>query len=152
MKKIAFILSLLGMVGCNEYWWTRGQPPSVKELVERAQDRFNSTVEERALARSDFAPAAQKLRNALIQALHATSKSGHISKDLIKDVEVSFIEMEGKLSVGSRAAYGELCNQIRAFANKVELGEQLDSSAFGLFASRSIFFLTSELKVPAPSF
>ena len=157
MKKIVFTLSLLTLSACNEYWWTRGQPPSAKELVLRAEDRFNLSINERAQTRADFAPSAQKLKSSLLQTLEASykndkSKNDNSLKESVKATEMSFIELEGKMSIGSRAAYGELCNQIRAFASKADAGENVDPSAFELFTSRSIFFLANELKVPAPTF
>ena len=66
----------------------------------------------------------------------------------LEKVKSNFIKLEGKLSIGSRAQYSELSKQIRAFTNS----DKVNKSAYTLFASRSIMFLASELKTPAPSF
>ena len=85
---------------------------------------------------------AKNLTNSLNQSVKSTDATN------LNKVQSDFIELEGKLSIGSRAAYSELSKQIRAFVSS----DKLNKPAYRLFASRSIMFLASELKTPAPSF
>jgi len=62
-----------------------------------------------------------------------------------------FITLEGTLSIGSRAAYGELAGQLRNIITGVEERNRIREDAFGLFAARTLTFLASELGVPGPS-
>ena len=147
MKNLLLILLVICSTSCTEYWWTRGQPPSTSDLLERANDRFSTSFEQRSEKRADIANLAKSLTNSLNQSVNSTNANS------LNKVQSDFIKLEGKLSIGSRAAYSELSKQIRAFSNNSSTNEgSVNKSAYRLFASRSIMFLASELKTPAPSF
>ena len=150
MKKLTTLTFLLLLTACNEYWWTRGQPPSVKDLLQRANIRFTESSDSQL--RSDFLPQAQKLKDLLVNSVDQHGKNEQDTLNALKSVESEFIALEGKISIGSRAAYGELSNQMRSFIEIQESKKDFDSSAYTLFASRSIMFLANELKVPAPTY
>ena len=60
------------------------------------------------------------------------------------------MELEGKLSVGSRAAHNELNGQLRTLIEHAEKGDKTDVAALGLYTARVQAFLANELSVPAP--
>ena len=142
MKNLLLFLLVICSTSCTEYWWTRGQPPSTSDLLERANDRFKTSYSNRSEKRSDIASLAQNLTSSLNESVNSTNASS------LNKVQSDFIQLEGKLSIGSRAAYSELSKQIRAFVGS----NKINKPAYRLFASRSIMFLASELKTPAPSF
>ena len=143
MKNLLLFLLVIGSTSCTEYWWTRGQPPSTSDLLERANDRFKTSYKKRAEKREDIASLAKNLTESLNQSVESADATN------LNQVQSDFIKLEGKLSIGSRAAYSELSKQIRAF---VSSENNFNKPAYRLFASRSIMFLASELKTPAPSF
>jgi hypothetical protein len=140
LKNSFCIALLLTFAACNQeefhYWWSRGQPPSVSELISRAETSLKEQLEENSNKRSDIAPLVTSISQAL------TSSQLQVAYEKL-------LELDGKISVTNRAPYGELLGQLRGFINA---GSELDAKAFGMFASRVIFFLASELKVPAPNF
>lgn len=142
-------LSLTGVTGCSEYWWTRGQPPSVETLIGRSQERLETALTTHAAARSDIAPSARELQQSLLDAVN-TIKNGDPADAALARCREHFMALENRLSVGSRAPYGELAGQLRAFANSSQAGTNLEYHSFGLFAARTLFFLANELSVPAP--
>ena len=139
---LAFVCILLTS-GCTEYWRTRGQAPSVEALVERAQDRLSTA--EKSSDREKIKQTAKDLEKNLVAAYRGKDSS-EIKQQLAQASE-SFATLEGKLSYGSRPAYGELSGQLRALAN----AEKAKRPAVGLFAARTLFFLADELSVPAPA-
>ena len=120
-------------------------------------DESTKILEEKLAAaaseRADILPLAKNLKSALGKALAATSSTSAASTNVAASLEEAaqaMLDLEGKLSVGSRAAYGELAGQLRVFADSASSGQVPNHSAFGLFASRTYKFLASELQVPPP--
>ncbi len=152
---ITFILvTLIPLSGCSEYWWTRSQPPSSAALVERSRTQLQSAITERGKDRAPVADVAKGIETSLSKAISSV-KNGSSSSDTrtaLLESENGFISLEGKLSIGSRAAYGELSGQLRGLIAKVENKESVDASALQLFSARTFFFLADELQVPAPNF
>jgi len=143
MKNLLLILLVItSLTSCTEYWWTRGQPPSTSDLLVRANDRFETSFSKRSEDRKDIAELAKSLTNSLNESVKTTNSNS------LQKVQSDFIKLEGKLSIGSRAAYSELSKQIRAFIGS----DKVNKSGYKLFASRTIMFLASELKTPKPSF
>lgn len=143
--------SVLG--GCTEDAWKRGQPPGVPTLVKRSQTRLGSALRRGTATRKDVADTATELRTSMTTALRTVKKGGS-KETLVRELNRSrdaFMKLEGKLSVGSRAGYGELSGQMRVFADRASRGETIEYASFGLFTARTFFFLANELSVPAPT-
>jgi len=142
--------------GYGHYWWQRGQPKSPAELYTQMGEKLQSSVEQYKNARPDIAAAAADIRgalNAAYGALDTGSDAAAIAANLTK-VEDSWMGLEGKLSVGSRAAYGELAGELRAFTEKLHNGQDPKDEAFReslrLYSARVYSFLANEITVPAP--
>lgn len=150
--RIFSLVLLVGLFGCNESWWTRGQPPSVKTLIERSESRFDEAVLSYGSKREDILDLANNLKSNLIAASVAASKGAPKAELLapLKKAEENMIAVENSLSIGSRAAYGELSGQLRVFVNTMEKGGEINGDSVGLYVSRVLFFLANELSVPAP--
>lgn len=155
---ILIILSLISLSACSEYWWTRGQPPSVESLVSRANDRLERALASNSESRAQLAPLAKDIKTELLSAFQILAFDSNLRENsqLIAHLEKAredFINLEGKLSFGSRPAYGELSGQFRAFEGTISPDDRskLSFSSFGLFVSRTLFFLANELSVPAPA-
>lgn len=158
----ATILMSAVWTGCTDYWWSRGQPPGVNQLLEKSEARLNESLSTHSSSRPVLSPLASKVSIELKKSLSsldnlekpagASSQQSKLAVANMTTLKQSFMELEGTLSIGSRAAYSELSGQLRGFARSVESGQAVDPKAFGLFAARTTFFLASELKVPAPNF
>ena len=150
-----FVATLLlgSTTGCNEYWRTRGQPPSVDKLLERSQERLTESRMLHEAERVEVSKISTQIEGALTSALKQVESSDNsVLLGSLQEASDSFIALEGKVSIGSRAALGELSGQLRRFSNQASQGEPLQKSAFGLFTARTMFFLANELSVPAPNF
>ncbi len=161
-KLFGLILLILPLSACDlGYWWQRGQPPGVETLVERSSNRLGQALLSSGGEREDVAGIAKQLQ-ATLEGIYSTntnpsssnpSQKKHLALDIsLEQAKTSFLELEGKLSIGSRAAFGELSGQLRRFVKKAEAENQFNYDAFGLFAARTMFFLSRELVVPAPNF
>lgn len=151
---LAFFLIGMSFSGCDfEYWTTRGQPPSVEELLTRAQSNLDRAQQERGSVRAELAPISSQLRDALLGAAQNLKGDGNRESVLaqIEKARSGFKALEGKVSIGSRAALGQLSGQLRALSVQAKAGE-LDYAAFGLFSARTFNFLAGEFEVPAPAF
>ena len=142
--------------GYGHYWWQRGQPKSPAELYTQAGEKLQNSVEQFKSTRPDIASAAADIRGALNAAYGGLDKgtdAGAISAELSK-AETSWMALEGKLSVGSRAAYGELAGELRAFNEKLQGGQDPKDEGFReslrLYSARVYSFLANEISVPAP--
>jgi len=139
------------LAGCSKDWWTRGQPPSVDTLVSRSHLELIELRKQNKNTRETVAKASTRIEQALLKAFEISKNGGNNSqsKQYLEAATTSFIALEGKLSIGSRAAYGELAGQLRNF-----VGSKTTPSpeAIGLFSARMFFFLGNELTVPKPSF
>ncbi len=152
-KIVALIICSILFSGCTEYWWTRGQPPGVDKLLTRATEKLTEAQSTFGSTRKDISATADEVRESLLQVVTSIQKSqspGQVVAGLEK-AEQAFIKLEGNVSIGSRAALGELSGQLRAFTSAAQNGNQLEYPAVGLFAARSISFLANELSVPAPA-
>lgn len=150
LRPLLIILALsCPLVGCTEYWWQRGQPPSVKTLMTRATTDFETAIAMKK--RPELVPLAQSLEGCLKQVTaeagrSATSPNNKLNESLMQ-CKSDFISLEDHLSVTNRASYGELAGQLRVFVDGASLGKAPDPSAFGLFTARTLFFLASELEL-----
>jgi hypothetical protein len=142
--------------GYNGFWWNRGQPKSVAELLSNSQDKLTAALKNSESSRAELVPLARGLEQQLLDTRNKLLSSGtqqDMQTELTK-TEHAMMTLEGKLSVGSRAAYGELAGELRTFSEKVQAGQQLDDpdfrSAFSLYTARTLSFLANELSVPAP--
>lgn len=147
---ISFLL-ILSLGGCDlDYWWSRGQPPSSQKLLTRADIRLNETLG--TTARTDVKEDAQKIRADLTELNDALAKGqgGAKVSEGIVSLSSAFSALEGKLSFGSRAPYGELLDQLQGFQKISEENGTVDKNTFALYSARTLFFLASELSVPAP--
>ncbi|MCB0324459.1 MAG: hypothetical protein KDD69_12845 [Bdellovibrionales bacterium] len=157
MKQISHTIlvccSLFLLSGCSEYWWTRGQPPGVEQLVARSQQRLHDARQARSAAREDVAAASERVEKSLLTTLEIVAQDARDGRVLeqLQSATDGFLALEGKLSVGSRAAYGELAGQMRSFSQAASEGKGIGQSTFGLFTARTLFFLANELRVPPPS-
>lgn len=149
---LASCLAAASTTGCSEYWWQRGQPPSVSTLLARSNDRFASAKQDYADARKDIVPAFTELNQNLDGVVELISKKagGPALTPRFESLAQSFLALEGKLSPGSRPAYGELSGQLRAFMEDSSANKPLSFPPFGLFAARTKSFMASELSVPPP--
>ena len=141
-----FLVSVLCLTACTEYWWTRGQPPAVSTLYARAKSQLNLAHNENPYNRGPVIKISSQLQSSLSRALNSLHK-GEISEKALSSSRQSFIEIERHLSMGSRPAYGELTGQFRVMTKDKEA---LSPLAFELFTARVYLFLASELSVPAP--
>ena len=146
MKRLVVLLSILSLTACTEYWWTRGQAPGPDVLLNRAQERLAENIKTNPQKRNEVASIASSIESSLLAAVNAKSTSDR-SKSIQNSIN-SFEQLEGKLAVTSRAPYGELFGQLRTISKS----QDVDNDALQLFAARALFFLASELEVPAPSF
>ena len=137
-----FLISLLSLTACNEYWWTRGQPPSANQILKNSISRVTEIKEEFNNKRPEISVTAEKL------AQEFESYDSNNPKQLLTTLEDSLKDLEGKLSYGNRAPYNELLGQLRSFKNKTDLSDSND--AMMLYFARVLFFLSTEMKVPAP--
>lgn len=138
--------------GWGGYWWQRGQPKGVNELLTDAQHKLELALSGSADERQEIIPTARGIQQSLTKAVEYT-RAGRASTDVLSELnetERQMMQLEGKLSVGSRAAYGELAAQLRQFTNDAQSGHPANEGAFGLFASRTFVFLASELSMPPP--
>ncbi len=135
---------------CTEYWWSRGKPPSTKALVDRSQGELKELIAAHQGTRVAVAKVSNEIESALSQALESAN-SGNIGqmKQHLEAARVSFQTLEGKISIGSRAPYGELAGQLRNFINN---SGSTNPNSLALFVARTYFFLGNELTVPAPTF
>ncbi|MBP9838023.1 MAG: hypothetical protein KBC84_04850 [Proteobacteria bacterium] len=167
-REIFFLLTVILLAGCQDsnlgerwwsklpgyggYWWQRGQPKSVEILHQEATTKFAQTVVEYQTDRAEIAQTTQEIekhyQNILI-GLKEKKDSSALQKE-VADAMQAMMGLEGKLSVGSRAAYGELAGQLRIFAMKIKSGEDFSVDAFGLHTARTLNFLSSELSMPKP--
>jgi hypothetical protein len=150
LKFFALFLTLALTCGCNEYWWSRGQPPAVETVFERAHEKVNAALHESGTSRTDIAEAATAVRNELASAVAGLEKDDGHFLDHMREARRLFESLEGKLSWGSRAPYGELAGQIRVIIEEAENGGAVNPAPVKLLAARTFFFLADELRVPAP--
>lgn len=139
--------------GCTEYWWTRGQPPSVAELMARSQKKLSDSRARYGVKRAEVGAISEQVELSLQQAV-ALVRSDAATKDIAEQLSVAeqaFIQLDPIVSVGSRAALGELSGQLRAMNASVNRGVLPEYKSIGLFTARTMSFLANELVMPAPN-
>ena len=160
MRKYNFtrILSLLFIVtifaSCNlEYWWTRGQPPTPEKLFHNASLELLSSIQTNKFKRDELAKDAQSLLALAEQISKKGEKESTTANmdnsQVVKKIITILEGLEGKLSWGNRAPYGELIGQYRVARNSLEKNEY-SSGGLVLLNARLIKFLNSELNLPSP--
>lgn len=136
--------------GWGGYWWQRGQPKSVGQLLEQSTERLADAVGKYQTSREELVPVSANIEKTLQTTLtNLRNKNSNVAEDFSK-TESALIELEGKLSVGSRSAYGELASELRAFTEKAKSGAEIPADAFELYNARILFFLANELSMPKP--
>ena len=140
------------LIGC-EYWWQRGQPPAVATLMGRSQAKLQAAATEFKSVRAAIVPTSLTLAEQLNKAVAGAHKKQAPAELLphLKEARTMMMELEGKISIGSRAAQNELNGQLRSIIERAENGEKTDIAALGLFTARVQSFLANELSVPAPA-
>lgn len=146
------LVAIVALSGCDKSWWNRGQPPSVGTLVERSQQDLRNALAKYRADRNDIATNAEQIGTDLGAAVKAANQGSPKAQvlDPLHKATTEMIALENHLSIGSRAAYGELSGQLRLLVEKLEQGEDPNAEAIGLYSSRVLFFLANELTVPAP--
>ena len=149
---ISLFSILLIATGCNNDAWTRGQPPSVETMVTRAKSTLSENINARKSKRPEISQVAENIEVSLLKAYELSKgpQRSDILAPLLKSQQ-DLLSLEGKLSLGSRPAYGELSKQLQEFIRKVQDGEQVSNAGLGLYFSRVLLFLSDELLVSAPS-
>lgn len=147
------LLFTLSSTGCTEYWWTRGQPPSVSEMIARAQTKLTASRKKHGTHREKVGAASEQIELSLHQAVvlvQGTGTTADVAEQL-SVTEQAFIELDTNVSVGSRAALGELSGQLRNLSKNVNNGTMPEFTNIGLFTARTLSFLASELEMPKPT-
>ena len=62
---LVLTLSLVTLTGCTQYWWERGQAPSVATLIERSSTDLNNNLASFAGTRGDIVPSAKAIAQSL---------------------------------------------------------------------------------------
>jgi hypothetical protein len=153
-KSIALGLLLVSTTACSEYWWTRGQPPSSQELFERKSLALIEAQKMDTYKRSDLVEISELVHSSLEKAINARSNKPGELQGALQETAQHFLSLEGKLSIGSRAAFGELNGQLRSFLNQASATGTtgVNKPALVLFSARTLSLLSNELSVPAPNF
>ena len=149
---VLLLLAAAPLGGCNEYWRSRGQPPSVTTLLTRSSANLEQNVANFGKSRAEVVPVFQEI-NASLDSVVDLARKNSAPETLTPQFEKlagTFIGLEEKLSLGSRPAYGELSGELRALAADNREKKRTNPSTIGLFAARTKNFLASELSVPAP--
>lgn len=145
------VFTVFSFSACTDYWWSRGQPPSVAQLYSRAEAKLNTALVEEKARRKDIFKQVTSIKANLGQAysLAKQNKNSAVSSQL-EIVLNSFYDLEEKLSYGSRPAYGELSGQLRTIKNSLQFNKKLNVSALGLFTARTFFLLADEMRSLSP--
>lgn len=73
--------------------------------------------------------------------------AGDKLKGNLAAIRGSFYDLEGRLSFGSRPAYGEFLGQLKGFEDIARQNGTVDTNVFTLYSARVFFFLSDELEV-----
>ena len=137
--------------GCDvDYWWSRGKPPTSEKLLSLSHSKLSTELS--STTRGDIKGDFTQLEKLLIDTHSGLSQgvAGDKLKSNLAALRESFYGLEGKLSFGSRPAYGELMGQLRGFEEIAKENGTVDTNVFTLYSARVFFFLSDELAVPAP--
>ena len=143
-------LSIIFCASCTDYWWSRGQPPSVEQLQAISLERLAQAQNEFAESRPKVFALATELKKSLEEAVALSNQESNDEKivEVLSRAETSLIKLDGKVTPGSLPALGELSGQLRVFTGAARKGDLPNKDALGLFASRCYSFLANELSVP----
>jgi len=150
----ASVLAILSLSACDSYWWTRGQPPAPSELVKRAAESFDAELAKNQQSRAELASKAKDLKLLLVTIADQSGKAGtsRVLVSSLRDASQKFLGIEDSLSIESRPAFAELSGQLRRLTADVEKSSSVDAAVVETFVSRSLFLLSNELTVPAPTY
>lgn len=154
-KRVVVMLWLLvGQAACTDYWWERGQPPGVGDLIARSEVRLEEARARRESERSELVQPSRELEASLKAAVGVIKANGSVDKVAIEleKSRATFLALEPLLSVESRAAYGELAGQLRVFLEQAKSGGRIEYAGLGTFSARTLSFLAAELHAPKPTF
>lgn len=145
-------LVIVSTSGCTEYWWTRGQPPSVAELMARSQKSLAEKRKMHGQVRSEVGLASEQIELSLQQAVSLVQTNAAATEvaEQLSVAEQAFMNLDPVVSVGSRAALGELSGQLRVMSQQSKDGVLPAYKSIGLFTARCFNFLANELVMPAP--
>lgn len=142
-KFILLGLILITTASCSDYWWTRGQAPSPKDLYSRSESKLKTAINDNSQGKPEISEVSKGLITSLSTVVEQGSDKSYTA--IANSIEL-FGNLEGNLSYGSRPAYGELSGQLRAFASQAK-EKRLSKEAFLLYSSRVFDFLSNELSV-----
>jgi hypothetical protein len=69
----------------------------------------------------------------------------------LQSLEKQYLNLSGKLSIGSRPAFAELSSQLRAMSESYGKGQAVTTEAATLYAARTKMLLASEMAMAAPT-
>jgi len=144
-------LCLTCLTGCDvDYWWSRGKPPTSEKLLSLSNSKLDDQLV--ATSRAEVKDDVAKLRKHLVDTHSGLTQgvAGDKLKGSLGAIRDSLYGLEGRLSFGSRPAYGELLGQLRGFEEIARESGTVDTNVFTLYSARVLFFLSDELGVPAP--
>lgn len=148
------LVAAICLSGCDfKYWWSRGQTKSPEQLFDYAGAKLTTARETFGEKRPEIRIMADAVETHLKLALESagTTPAAPELGQLFETLTNDFIALGSKVSIGSRAAYGELAGQLRSFSKQLSAEKSVDAKSFELFAARTLSFLASELSVPAPA-
>jgi hypothetical protein len=151
LRKVALVLMVLSLSACDvEYWWSRGKPPSSDKLVSVSQQQLENAIKDPT--RPEIVEEFKKLHSKFQETNAALAQGigGDKFKQSLAGLREGLINLEGKLSYGSRPAYGELMGQMDGFEQLANQLGTVDRSVFSLYTARVYFFLANELTVSPP--
>jgi hypothetical protein len=155
IKHFFSVLILFSFSACNEYWWTRGQPPSSSEIFNKALSKLEQSKGSSVVQRPEILSIANDLKSEFNLLILGSQDKNDNKDDVLKSfdrVENLLMSLENKLSYGNRPPYFELSGQFRALKQSVSDNgfSSVSNEALNLFCARVLFFISSELQVPAP--
>lgn len=148
---LTLLLLTLCISGCDvEYWWSRGKPPTSEKLLTLSHSKLQQSF--LTTSRAEIKPEFLELEKLLTETRLGLTQgvAGDKLKSNLSSIRQGMYGLEGKLSFGSRPAYGELLSQLRGFEDIARENGNVDTNVFTLYSARVFFFLSDELGVPAP--
>lgn len=147
------VLLALSLSSCSDYWWQRGQAPSPKDLLTKANTEFATVAKEDAVKNnrdSALIKAATDVKESLNKAVSLSDEKANTEEivNLLETSALTFTRLEGKINYTSRPAYGELSAQIFATKNAIKNKNSVKNESLTLLSARVIKFMASELALP----
>lgn len=141
--KYILIGLLLTTASCSDYWWSRGEVPSPKDLYNKSEAKLQTFIHDNSKKRAEIASISSQMISALSSVIELESDKK--DSNILHSIEI-FSNLDGIISYGSRPAYAELAGELRAFASQAR-EKKLSKEAFLLYSSRVFDFLSNELSV-----